>query len=82
MSCDLLLNNNSADVGWVEERNPTFSKVCWVSPPYGTLFAFVQPNLHLFFSPQSDTSKVEAKHLPKEKMSYYNITKYYLVKQD
>jgi hypothetical protein len=32
-------------VGWVEERNPTFSVACWVSLSYSTLFAFAQPNL-------------------------------------
>ncbi|WP_334851558.1 hypothetical protein [Nostoc sp.] len=36
------------DVGWVEERNPTPKDLRKVG------FHFVQPNLHLFFFPQSD----------------------------
>ncbi|EKE96984.1 hypothetical protein FDUTEX481_06127 [Tolypothrix sp. PCC 7601] len=40
--------NKSADVGWVEERNPT-------SENFGIVgFHSVQPNLHLFLSSPSD----------------------------
>ncbi|WP_334849719.1 hypothetical protein [Nostoc sp.] len=42
------------DVGWVEERNPTPKDLRKVG------FHFVQPNLHLFFFPQSDKRGIRA----------------------
>ncbi|MEH2169236.1 MAG: hypothetical protein V7K41_21770 [Nostoc sp.] len=44
------------DVGWVEERNPTPKDLRKVG------FHFVQPNLHLFFFPQSDRRGLNMGH--------------------